>query len=1269
MRKPNITLTSVTKSVFLLAILLLPFVSIPSPRVLAGDGAIWIPFVPGVEPETRSQVLAKSADTMGLCVDSSFFGMHSLATYINETKYNVLNVPSAGHTTALGKPSVPMITRYLEVPHNVNVSFQILYRDMQVLDGYNVIPAQEFPADFINATEAPFVIDETTYTTNAFYPSDVASLEGVDGLDPIVIRGHRIVALSLCPVQFNPVTQQVRVYSKIEARLNYDKPGQFGAIDGRLLSSAFETLLEALVLNYRYPEVLPLKKAGSAEYLIITHDAFFQQVQELAAWKEQKGLLTKVVNTTQISATGPTADDIATYIQNAYDTWNPAPSYILLVGDSDFIPPHYRNPSSSIYHGGFDIPTDLYYATVDGTDYFPDIYIGRLSVDTTAQATTITDKIINYERNPPANAAFYNQVVACALFQDKNHTECGVRYPVPDGYEDRRYVLTSEEIRDFLLNQGYNVDRIYWADPGNPWVVPPIPAVNPTNYSICQYSNGDPLPPALLRANGFLWDGDDLDVTNAITAGRFLVYHRDHGESRNFWDHRPAARGGQAFGGIDGWNHPLYTTGNIAGLANAPLLPVVFSVECQSGWFDGEVDQINDPALIRTFESFSEEFVRQPNGGAIAAIGSTRNSFSGYNDDMLKGFVDAIWPGFDPNFMSGGLFSLGQVLTYGKVYMATQYGYAGTHTRETFELFHLFGDPELAIWTEQPRELDVTYPTHIGSKGLQKFVINVTDHDTGAPVHHAKVCLKKESEVYAVAYTDPSGGAYFAVNPSTGGEMKITVTKHNYRHYEGLITVTSDGATLSVDAAIGPSGIFVSLQGDNFDDGETVDIYFGDTTPDTTVDARAGSFTEDFGPVPTGPVGPLNVRAVGQTSDRTAVTLFRRLPDQPLPDPYIYCQWDSSTWHLNPGGGDPRWNNPDIQLYDATTGAQVASNDLRVGTTYTVEATVHNDATVDATNTVVTFQWAFWGAGQKDWILMGSDQVTVPDGGQGTAEVEWTPSITGHTCIIATIHHPWDENLNNNKGQENTHVHPVTSPGEITFTVGNPTGKDALVYVEARQVGTQDLWRTLIERDYPQVQKPGENRTVTFIVEAPSDADVGEKRIFTVSGYIDGELIGGIEVESIVKTATNISCSISPPSITLDGIITVSGSISPPVSGVTVILTYEKPDGTTFTRIVTTGPDGSYSDSCPADMVGSWTVTASWEGDSIHAGSLGSTEIFAVNTPSPSWCPILLVLIIVFIGVVLFLIRRRGREVKLLGLILIAIVVIVYVWVCVVRPA
>lgn len=1040
---------------------------------------IWVPFIPGVEIGTPYIVQMKCSDNTGLAVDSSIPGMYVNNVPVEDEIYQRLEIPNAAHTTDIGKPQVPIIRSYLEIPYDINLSVEILYSSIIILDGYNVFPAQEFPYDTETAEEPDFVKDNTTYLTDAFYPSFNVSVE-----EPAIMRGHRIIALKLYPVQYNPVTKQLRAHSKIEVRVNYNQPAQIEGIEERLESQAFETLAESFILNYKPPDRYPTRRnnphnSPAVDYLIISHDDFDTQVQPLADWKEKKGLRTEIEVTSNI-CTDPLVDDedeITDYLQNAYDTWNPPPTYVLLVGDSEFIPTHYQTVHPS--HGTMTA-TDLYYSTLDGTDHFPDIFVGRISVDTAAETTTIVNKILDYERNPPTDADFYDDISVLAHFQDRD--DPGTPQDDRDGFEDRRFVLTSEEIRDYLLTQGYDVERIYNTDPG----------VTPTNYNNGIYDAGAPLPPALQPP--FPWNGDTPDITNAFNAGRFIVNFRNHGS-------------------ITGWGDPDFHNGDIPGLTNGDELPVVFSVTCQTGWFDGETD----PYTGNT-ESFCEEILRYDSGGAVGIIGSTRDSPSGYNDALARGFYDAVWPDFDPTMTTGAMFELGQIHTYGKLLMALDTTFTSASMELlVYEEFHLFGDPEMSLWTQQPQALTVSHPSEIGSGGPQRFVVTVTDGTS--PVSNAAVCLLKGTEIHTLEYTNPSGHAFFDITPTTGGNMDITVTRHNYRPYEGVIAVTSSGATITVSPDIGPPGITFTITGSNFDNGETVDIVFGGTYLGWTT-ASGGAFSASF-TVPSVPEGPTNVVATGQSSGRVAVALFRVLPAVPLPDPYTYCQWDSSTWHLAADGAQ-HWDSPSIQLYEGAVA--VSSYDLIVGTTYTIEADIYNAGPGDAVGTVVTFKSSFWAAGQNIWHDIGTDTIDVPGfGGPVVASVEWTPIVPGFGCLIVEVYHPWDTDLGNNKGQENTRVSPITSPGEFLFTVENPTNQTGLPYIEVTQTGVGNesledwqLWGTRVDRDFPQILRPGENQTARLTVNAPDYARIGDTRVISVTVSINGELIGGVEL-TVVK--------------------------------------------------------------------------------------------------------------------------------------------------------
>ncbi|MCW3991025.1 MAG: Ig-like domain-containing protein [Candidatus Bathyarchaeota archaeon] len=100
---------------------------------------------------------------------------------------------------------------------------------------------------------------------------------------------------------------------------------------------------------------------------------------------------------------------------------------------------------------------------------------------------------------------------------------------------------------------------------------------------------------------------------------------------------------------------------------------------------------------------------------------------------------------------------------------------------------------------------------------------------------------------------------------------------------------------------------------------------------------------------------------------------------------------------------------------------------------------------------------------------------------------------------------------------------------------------------------------------------------------------------------------------TVTKISTTIACSVSPSEVNEGDYVTVSGSISPAVSGATVTYTYKKPDATTFTKTSTTGSGGSFSDNYKPDTTGSWSVSASWDGDAAHEGTSSSSTSFTVK--------------------------------------------------------
>jgi len=95
--------------------------------------------------------------------------------------------------------------------------------------------------------------------------------------------------------------------------------------------------------------------------------------------------------------------------------------------------------------------------------------------------------------------------------------------------------------------------------------------------------------------------------------------------------------------------------------------------------------------------------------------------------------------------------------------------------------------------------------------------------------------------------------------------------------------------------------------------------------------------------------------------------------------------------------------------------------------------------------------------------------------------------------------------------------------------------------------------------------------------------------------------------------SSTITCEISSSEIAFGESITISGNVTPPHTGAEVTLTYTRPNGSSLTRTTTMDKDGLYNDTFTPDMVGVWTVKASWMGDEQYAGSESPSKSFTVG--------------------------------------------------------
>jgi len=148
-----------------------------------------------------------------------------------------------------------------------------------------------------------------------------------------------------------------------------------------------------------YDAALPAGAGG--DYLIVTHASFLEQARRIAALKDAEGHRTWVVDVEnaydRYSAGVMEPEAVRALIRHAVHL---GARYVLLVGDDTFDPRDFSGTGQVSYVpsmlgwdvGDARVPSENLYADVDG-DGAPDVAIGRLPVQTAAEADVLVDKI------------------------------------------------------------------------------------------------------------------------------------------------------------------------------------------------------------------------------------------------------------------------------------------------------------------------------------------------------------------------------------------------------------------------------------------------------------------------------------------------------------------------------------------------------------------------------------------------------------------------------------------------------------------------------------------------------------------------------------------------------------------------------------------------------------------------------------------------------------------------------------------------------------
>ncbi len=318
------------------------------------------------------------------------------------------------------------------------------------------------------------------------------------------------------------------------------------------------------------------------DYIIITHDLFAGAIQELADYREAKGLRVEIVKIQDIydefSYGHKDAVAIKSFLTYAFNNWNSAdhPTYVLLVGDASI---DYRDDSGKFASGNVDFvptyltqtftlgdtPTDNWFACVQGTDLYPDMLIGRICVKTNEDVTSIVNKIKTYEEGA---AGTWNKKVILA------------------SDNDTAFVSVSDTLAK-LLPANYSAEKVY----------------------LDSYSD-------VTKATS--------DLIVKMNAGCLITNYTGHGSVDNW-------AGEFLFHTTD--DKDQEPRNDVDLLNNGDKLTFIMTLNCLNGFFPNFLDKY----------SLAEELVRAENKGAVACLAPTGLGFTSQHEALATNIFNNLF--------------------------------------------------------------------------------------------------------------------------------------------------------------------------------------------------------------------------------------------------------------------------------------------------------------------------------------------------------------------------------------------------------------------------------------------------------------------------------------------------------------------------------------------------------------------------------------------------------------------------------------------------
>ena len=323
--------------------------------------------------------------------------------------FTEIHVDGFSKSYDIGNPDLPVFSKLIEIPPSGDVFISIINKSETYIDlidtGFldKLMPAQRSISKSEDPSKVDFNYNEKVYSKNDFYQNELISVERLG-----VMRGRTIARIKISPFAYNPMSNTLKVIDDLEFKVEYSSniPSINSAYYSTVYSTNFSKLINADIHSKNDFTSSPIRM------IILSDPMFEEELQEFIAWKTRLGF--DIIEAYKgDDGVGNTKESMKAFVQSYYDNATaeePAPTYLLIVGD------HEQIPSFQMGNGNWGGHTsDMVYCEFDGNgDYFPEMYYGRFSASSVNQLIPQIEKTLEYEQYTMPDPSYLNEVLMVA---------------------------------------------------------------------------------------------------------------------------------------------------------------------------------------------------------------------------------------------------------------------------------------------------------------------------------------------------------------------------------------------------------------------------------------------------------------------------------------------------------------------------------------------------------------------------------------------------------------------------------------------------------------------------------------------------------------------------------------------------------------------------------------------------------------------------------------------------------------------------------------